>query len=604
MQHLGIFVLSQVPAFPGSDRYSLDEASGCWLPAAGAPSFAYTDGAEVEQRLFEIVRCAQDRSVLSEELRAAITDWPSRYHLSPRRANLLRPIEAALKGRQVLEVGAGCGAISRYLGECGADVLALEGSLARAKVAAARCRDLDNVKVLVEGFDAFPVVPEFDVVCLIGVLEYARVFFPAQGGDAVDAMLAHAVKFLRPGGRLVLAIENQLGLKYFAGYREDHVGQAMFGIEDLYAPDGVVTFGRQELARRLHAAGFAGLEWLYPFPDYKLPVSVLTESGAACTEPDLAPILSGSVVADPQEAEYFRFSLEQAWQTVQRNGLAGELANSFLVLASTGAGPASSEAVLAYHYACERRRAFNKAVHIIAEADGVKVRSLLLDASAPQPGESLRLRLGNASFTRGAHWQAELFHCLNRPGWRVEEVAHWARFWLDAVVARAGFAPGSRDLAASIPGEMIDAVPRNLILGENGPTFIDLEWVLEREVELGHLLFRGLVSSLLSISSVARPAPDTPLDLLALFVAVARGAGLEYPDARLAEDFAREAEFQTLAAGSCWAGIDALARYRLPVRPTLLPGGAPEQANTAAPEPVRNWRRRLGNWFRRGATNC
>lgn len=596
--------MSQVTAFPGSERYSLDDASGCWLPAAGAQSFAYSDGADVEQRLFKIVRCAWDRSVLSEELRAAITDWPSRYHLSPRRANLLRPIEAALKGRHVLEVGAGCGAISRYLGECGAEVVALEGSFARAKVAAARCHELDNVKVLVDGFHALPAAPEFDVVCLIGVLEYARVFFPAQGGDAVDAMLVHAVKFLRPGGHLVLAIENQLGLKYFAGYREDHVGQAMFGIEDLYAPDGVVTFGRQELARRLHAAGLAELEWLYPFPDYKLPVSVLTEPGAACVEPDLAPILSSSVVADPQEAEYFRFSLEQAWQTVQRNGLAGELANSFLVLASTCARPASSEAVLAYHYACERRRAFNKAVSIVAEADGVKVRSTLLDTSALQPVGPLRLRLGDTSFTRGAHWQAALFHCLNRPGWRVEEVAHWAHFWLDAVAARVGLAPSGLHLAASIPGEMIDAVPRNLILGESGPTFIDLEWVLERDVELGHLLFRGLVSSLLSISSVARPAPDTPLDLLHLFVAVARGAGLEYPDARLVDDFAREAEFQTLAAGSCWAGFEALACYRLPVRPELRPEGVPEQANTAAPEPGNRWRRRLDHWLRRGAPHC
>lgn len=584
--------------------YHLDEASGCWLPAAGAPSFGYSDGAEVEQRLFDIVRSARDRSILSEELRAAITDWPSRYHLSPRRANLLRPIEAVLKGQKVLEVGAGCGAITRYLGECGADVFALEGSLARAKVVAARCRELANVKVLVEGFHALPVVPEFDVVCLVGVLEYARVFFPGQGVDAVDAMLAHAVKFLRPGGRLILAIENQLGLKYFAGYREDHVGSAMFGIEDRYESDGVVTFGRRELARRLHAVGLVEQEWLYPFPDYKLPTSLLTEAGAACVEPDLAAILSGSVVADPQEAEYFRFSLEQAWQPVQRNGLAGELANSFLVLASPGSGPAIAEAALVYHYACERRRAFNKLTQILAEGGGVKVRSAPLDVAAGPPTGPLQIRLEEKPFIQGVHWQVELFRRMNRPGWEVAEVADWVALWFTALATEAGSSSNDLHPETHIPGHLVDAVPRNLILGGSGPEFIDLEWILDHDIEFGHMLFRGLVASFLSISSVARPAPGTPLELLTLFGAAVRAAGIEYPEARLARDFAFEAEFQTLAAGSCWAGLDALARYRLPVRPELGTRNMSEPVEGDVVPPASGWRRRLGNWFRRGAPLC
>ena len=95
------------------------------------------------------VRLDQTLAQLESELAAAIRDWPSQYHLDAARANLLRPIAPA-SGATVLEIGAGCGAITRFLGETGATVLALEGSLARARIAASRCRDLDNV---VAGFE-------------------------------------------------------------------------------------------------------------------------------------------------------------------------------------------------------------------------------------------------------------------------------------------------------------------------------------------------------------------------------------------------------------------------------------------------------------------
>ena len=116
--------------------YGRDAATGCWRPGAERPPFPYTDGEHVEAELLALMQATADRSVLSPALRAAIRDWPTHYHLGPRRANLLRPLGDWLRGRAVLEIGAGCGAMTRYLGECGARVLALEGSPRRAAVVA------------------------------------------------------------------------------------------------------------------------------------------------------------------------------------------------------------------------------------------------------------------------------------------------------------------------------------------------------------------------------------------------------------------------------------------------------------------------------------
>ena len=58
---------------------------------------------------------------------------------------------------------------------------------------------------------------------LIGVLEYAELYVkPVAGESAFVTMLKRARECLKPGGAILLAIENRLGLKYFGGCAEDH----------------------------------------------------------------------------------------------------------------------------------------------------------------------------------------------------------------------------------------------------------------------------------------------------------------------------------------------------------------------------------------------
>ena len=197
--------------------YLLNVGTNVWS-RFGYDGIAYSDGDEVEQRIAHIVKTATDLSVLSSELRNHCTDWPSRYHLSGVRANILRPFESNLHG-DILEIGAGCGAITRYLGECGGNVLALEGSPRRAAIARSRTRDLSNVTVVADQFSQFQIDQKFDVITLIGVLEYANLF--GTDDNPALAMLVQIRSLLKPNGQLMIAIENQLGLKYFAGAPEE-----------------------------------------------------------------------------------------------------------------------------------------------------------------------------------------------------------------------------------------------------------------------------------------------------------------------------------------------------------------------------------------------
>src|SRR6185312_4166333 len=112
-------------------------------------NFWFSDGPEQEAYLLQCVRQAKDLRSSSPELRKLIRDWPSEYHLSAARRNLLMPFAITLQ-HKVLEIGSGAGAITRYVGEQGASVVSLEGSAVRANICAERCRDLPNVKVVNE----------------------------------------------------------------------------------------------------------------------------------------------------------------------------------------------------------------------------------------------------------------------------------------------------------------------------------------------------------------------------------------------------------------------------------------------------------------------
>src|SRR3990167_4875722 len=117
-----------------SQYYSFDTVRRVWLPPA-SESFPYSDGDESEDYLLSTLKAVRDVSSKSSEILNAIRDWPSEYHLSPVRHNLLRSFEFKATDR-ILELGCGCASTSLFLGETVATVTAVEGSLRRAKIPA------------------------------------------------------------------------------------------------------------------------------------------------------------------------------------------------------------------------------------------------------------------------------------------------------------------------------------------------------------------------------------------------------------------------------------------------------------------------------------
>ena len=506
-------------------------AYGVYEPAE-MKSFAYSDGSEMEAALLAKVQKLQDRSVLSPELTVIQGPWPVFYHLTPLRANLLRPLEGFLRGKRVLELGCGCGGLTRYLGETVKWVLGVEGSGLRARIAAERCKGLSNVTILNDRFQDLRLRGKFDVVTLIGVLEYARMFDDENAVPEL-ALLEQARSYLKPGGRLLLAIENQLGLKYLAGMPEDHLNRPFSGVNDLYGDKTPVTFGRLELEDLLHRAGFSSLMQMIPLPDYKQPLTVLHEAALArdTSSFSIVPFFRDGYVNGGRGLPPIGLSLGACSGVLARNGLVKDLCDSFFYLAA-GEAPLESavdERVLVSYYGGLRLPAFAKETIFLQNADGaIRVHRRRLLPDSAQDGAVKISFEPDEPYLPYENLQCRLLFVCNTLGWGASDIASWAKPWLDYLVRTAEKDPDTGTLL--LPGGCLDLGPINCLLDKDGAIIpFDLEWSFTdgRKIPLKHLALRSLMVSFDRLRTVAPPKEGTPLRYLDLSQEVLRLLGIE-----------------------------------------------------------------------------
>ena len=233
----------------------------------------YTDGS-IEELMLEIAK-----TIPYEEMNAEIEkhrEWSILYHFSHLRENIILSVPIT-KEDKILEIGSGCGAITGGLAKRGGSVHAIELSMKRSMINAYRNKDKENLKISVGNFEDIEktLTEKYDWITLIGVFEYGEGFISTDT-PYVD-WLKMCKKHLSENGRIVIAIENKYGLKYFSGWKEDHTSRYFEGIEGYRNSSNVRTFGKDELTRIIHEAGLEKATYYYPYPDYKFPLKLFSD---------------------------------------------------------------------------------------------------------------------------------------------------------------------------------------------------------------------------------------------------------------------------------------------------------------------------------------
>ncbi|MCD7750714.1 MAG: class I SAM-dependent methyltransferase [Lachnospiraceae bacterium] len=450
----------------------------------------YCDG-QVEDELLEIVKTHKpsEYQAVIEEKRS----WPILYHLSHFRENIVEWIPMQ-KTAKVLEVGSGCGAITGALAKKAGEVTCVDLSKKRSLINAYRHADCDNVTIHVGNFkDIEPDLPtDYDFIFLVGVFEYGISYMGTE--KPFEEFLSIILKHVSKNGRIVIAIENKYGLKYFAGCKEDHLGTYFSGVENYAAGGGVRTFSRPGLEQIFSSCGVKDYHFYYPYPDYKFMTAVysddrLPQKGELSNnlrnfdrdrlllfdeknafdgmiEDGLFPIFSNSyevILGEAVEVAYAKYSNDRAPQFQIRTEFVKR--DQTFVVRKT---PLTEQAVShvtgmadAYTGLCERYRGGEVTMNScrLTDLNGVPAAEFEFLS-----GKLLSELLDERLFLKDMDGFMELFgEYLKKTGYH------------------ADFAVSDYDLAFD-----------NMIVRDDGWTIIDYEWTVKRPVETKETAFRAV----------------------------------------------------------------------------------------------------------------
>ncbi|MDD3088415.1 MAG: class I SAM-dependent methyltransferase [Candidatus Omnitrophica bacterium] len=480
------------------------KASGVYFPGREgndpAGQISYSDGAAIEGRMLRDLRKIRDVRDGSEELLKICRDWPSSYHFGPGRSNFLRAFSFP-RNSKVLELGAGCGAITRYLGENFLSVDAVEGSFKRSCIARERCRDLENVRVFCSNISEVDPGDDHDLVIMSGVLEYAPLYIGGNEEEACRSLIDIAERALKPGGKLVLAIENRIGLKYWSGCPEDHTGRIYDGIHGYPLPGKAVTFTKTELSRLFLNTSFSNIDFHYCFPDYKFTSVIFSD---VPSEAD-GYLHNWIKVPFPSygtgRGRTFHEGL--AVKTLSESGILKQFANSFAVLAhKQGKDAYSGQEWAAQSFSIMNRKESFRCVTVLKRGDHPIVEKIklvpeacskehvegVIHKTSPSPwvkGDLLIFDVYKASLGRGAHFR----------------IIGLLKEYYQELIRR--YSSGKKDEQGYdlLEGTALDFTFRNIIRGEKGWSQIDIEWVSTGMLSADYVLYRNCLNVVEALKS-------------------------------------------------------------------------------------------------------
>ena len=162
---------------------------------------------------------------------------------------------------------------------------------------------------------------EFDIVVMYDLYDFC-----IESNVKVKDMMDKLLSLKTSQGTLFMALENKLGMKYFAGCQEEQKGGFYTGIEDYSSWDSHIhPLSKKELEDIIGELNVSSFRFYYPYPDYKYPTIIYTDE---CL-PKEGELYRN--IRNIDRDRYVIFDEKRAFDSVIKAGLFPEFSNSYLI---------------------------------------------------------------------------------------------------------------------------------------------------------------------------------------------------------------------------------------------------------------------------------
>jgi hypothetical protein len=363
-----------------------------------------------------------------------------------------------------------------------------------------RTKGLENVTILCAPFQDVKFIEPFDIVFCIGVFEYSNLF--VDNNDPFNYILKYFSDILKPDGELVIAIENQFGLKYFSSSKEDHTEVMYDGLEGYHRwPGKEKTFGYREL-KALIEKEFNKTEFYFPYPDYKTPTCILSENF-------FSKVNAGELVGNIHPNRFLtnpktNFDERLVILELEKNKMLPFFSNSFLIVAG-------KQGIYSMKFNClgliynNRVKKFQTETSFKEKSDG----SILVDKALPNDQnmvetDLVKLCKVQSDWIDGPTLHGQILQSVKEKDAKLEDIFALVRIWIDKLKSLSNEINGDYYLN----GKYFDCLWSNSFIRDGECKFIDLEWEWQREIKLNVLLIRNLYIFLVDISGMTDLNPE------------------------------------------------------------------------------------------------
>ncbi len=187
------------------------------------------------------------------------------------------------------------------------------------------------------------------------------------------------IKFLKEllteKGKLILGIENKIGLKYLSGAKEEATHTYYAGLENNPRISG---FSKKELETMLGKTGSRG-KFYYPFPDYSFAMSIYSDE----YQPKVGEL--ADQVGNFDEERLLMFDESMGMNTLIEEGLFPQFSNSYLLVIENGEPAVKNrrqEEILFIKFSNDRGEERNIRTFITKSNDGRKHLYKMADSAA------------------------------------------------------------------------------------------------------------------------------------------------------------------------------------------------------------------------------